>query len=69
MSAHADASELMTWLKNFKRPPEMTWLVHGEPSGIEALEGRIEQELGWRAQAGEYLHKVDLSAAPTATAS
>ncbi len=41
MSAHADAGEIMRWLSNFKRPPSMTYLVHGEPQALTALEARI----------------------------
>ena len=33
MSAHADADEILRWLSGFSRPPEMTYLVHGEAAG------------------------------------
>ena len=38
MSAHADAGEILRWLSGFSRPPAMTYLVHGEPVALEALE-------------------------------
>jgi metallo-beta-lactamase family protein len=44
MSAHADAGEILRWLSLFKRPPAMTYLVHGEPAALQALKGRIEAE-------------------------
>jgi metallo-beta-lactamase family protein len=47
MSAHADANEIMRWLKGFKRPPALTCLVHGEPVPMDALRDRIVRELGW----------------------
>jgi metallo-beta-lactamase family protein len=47
MSAHADADEIMRWLSGFSRPPRMTYLVHGESSGLEALAGRITSEKQW----------------------
>jgi len=31
MSAHADASEIVRWLRTFPAPPTTTYLVHGEP--------------------------------------
>ena len=47
MSAHADAGEIMRWLSGFARPPRMTYLVHGEASGLEALAARITSEKQW----------------------
>lgn len=47
MSAHADAGEIIRWLRTFKRSPQMTYLVHGEPVAQEALQKRIAAELKW----------------------
>jgi len=47
MSAHADANEIMRWLKNFTRPPQLTCLVHGEAGPMDTLKARIERELQW----------------------
>ena len=47
MSAHADANEIMRWLKNFTKPPQLTCLVHGEPGPMDTLKARIERELSW----------------------
>ncbi|RAK68744.1 MBL fold metallo-hydrolase RNA specificity domain-containing protein [Phenylobacterium kunshanense] len=47
LSAHADAGEILRWLGGFERPPERTFIVHGEANGSEALKLRIESELGW----------------------
>jgi metallo-beta-lactamase family protein len=60
MSAHADADEIMQWLRGFTRPPRTTYLVHGEPSAQAALKARIEQELGWHVHIPEYLERVQL---------
>jgi metallo-beta-lactamase family protein len=46
-SGHADADELMAWLRNFKTPPRQTFVVHGEPEASDALRQRIARELGW----------------------
>lgn len=47
LSAHADADEIMVWLRGFARPPRMTFITHGEPDASGALKRRIEAELGW----------------------
>jgi metallo-beta-lactamase family protein len=45
LSAHADQSELIDWLKNFKQLPGKIYLVHGEPSAQEALRVKIQDSL------------------------
>lgn len=60
LSAHADADELMRWLRNFQRPPQKTFLVHGEPEAAEALQLRIREELGWPCHIAGHLEKVGL---------
>jgi metallo-beta-lactamase family protein len=60
MSAHADAGEIMRWLSGFTRPPSMTYLVHGEPSALTALETTIKSKLGWPVHIAAYLERVQL---------
>lgn len=60
MSAHADAGEIVRWLRGFERAPAMTYVVHGEPPALEALQARIQRELGWRTHAPDYLERVEL---------
>jgi metallo-beta-lactamase family protein len=48
-SVHADADELVAWLGTAPRPPEVVYLVHGEPSASQALADRVRAELGWAA--------------------
>ena len=61
MSAHADAEEIMRWTSAFTRAPAMTYLVHGEPTALEALRGRIQTERGWPVQVAKYLDRVELA--------
>jgi metallo-beta-lactamase family protein len=60
MSAHADAGEILRWLKNFTQPPQMTYIVHGEPVAAEGLEQRVRGELKWSTHIAKYLERVDL---------
>jgi metallo-beta-lactamase family protein len=61
MSAHADANEILRWLKNFTQPPQTTFIVHGEPSAAAALEQRIRSELKWSTHVAKHLERVDLN--------
>jgi metallo-beta-lactamase family protein len=61
MSAHADADEILHWLRGFKRPPRRTFIVHGEPDAAEALRARIAGELKWRADVAAHLQRVPLA--------
>ncbi|MBN8718681.1 MAG: MBL fold metallo-hydrolase [Sediminibacterium magnilacihabitans] len=45
LSAHADQSELIEWLKSFQQLPLKIFLVHGEPSAQEVLRVKIQDEL------------------------
>src|SRR5262249_25478643 len=60
MSAHADAGEILRWLSGFKRPPAMTYLVHGEPAALDALKQRIETERGWPTHIARYEERVEI---------
>ena len=53
-SAHADAKQLLDWLRTSPKPPAQVYVVHGERSASDALRGRIERELGWRALVPEH---------------
>ena len=58
MSAHADAGEIIGWLRTFPAAPGITYLVHGEPIAQVALKARIERELGWKVQVPQYGERV-----------
>lgn len=59
-SAHADANEILDWLRTAPRPPRKVFVTHGEPDAADALRVRIERELGWAAEVPDYQDKVDL---------
>ncbi len=60
MSAHADAGEIIRWLRTFPRPPKVTYLVHGEIVAQDALKLRITKELGWIVEVPQHGQKVDI---------
>jgi metallo-beta-lactamase family protein len=52
-SAHADANQLLAWLRRMPKAPDQVYVVHGELAASDALRGRIKHELGWRATVPE----------------
>ncbi len=54
LSAHADARQVMDWLRGFRRPPDRTFVTHGEPAAADSLRMRIEEELGWNVTVPDY---------------
>jgi metallo-beta-lactamase family protein len=60
LSAHADAGEILEWLRNFKAPPTRTFITHGEPAAADALRHRIERGLRWTCHLPYYLEPVEL---------
>jgi len=61
LSAHADADEIMAWLRQFQAAPQSTFVTHGEPAASDALRHRIEEELGWPCRVPEHQEEVELS--------
>ena len=59
-SAHADREEILRWLGGFKRPPAMTYVVHGEADAAEALRDAIQSRLGWNAAVAQDGQRVTL---------
>jgi metallo-beta-lactamase family protein len=59
-SAHADREEILRWLGGFRRPPGMTYVVHGEAGAAEALRDAIVSGLGWNAAVAQDGQRVTL---------
>jgi metallo-beta-lactamase family protein len=60
MSAHADASEIMNWLRTVTTPPQTTYLVHGEAGAQDVLKARIESTFGWRVHTPQHGERVEV---------
>lgn len=61
LSAHADAGEILAWLRGFSQVPRRTFVTHGEPAAADAMRARIERELGWSVTMPDYLQTVELT--------
>jgi metallo-beta-lactamase family protein len=61
LSAHADADEILGWLRQFNTPPKMTFVTHGELSASDSLRHRIEEELNWPCMVAEYRQEFELT--------
>jgi metallo-beta-lactamase family protein len=59
-SGHADADEILQWMRTAPSAPRMVYLTHGEPDAADTLRGRVQRELGWRARVPGHLEQVGL---------
>jgi metallo-beta-lactamase family protein len=59
-SGHADSTEILRWLGNFRQPPRTTFVVHGEPESSAALAAAIQKSLGWKTHIPELGERVTL---------
>ena len=59
-SAHADRTQLISWLGNLEEPPKRVFLVHGQERSIEMLSAKIESELGFSVTAPYFGEEYDL---------
>jgi metallo-beta-lactamase family protein len=60
MSAHADQGEILRWLSGFTEPPATTYLVHGEPTALEALRAKVAGDLRWTVHIAAHQERVQL---------
>lgn len=59
-SAHADYNEILAYLMGFNRPPEKTFIIHGEPESSKALAEKIRDRFGWDVVIPEYKQSFEL---------
>ncbi|MBT8299578.1 MAG: MBL fold metallo-hydrolase, partial [Maribacter sp.] len=60
LSAHADQSELVHWLKGVENIPEKTFLVHGEPTALDAFRSKITDEFSWNVHIPKLYEQITL---------
>ena len=59
-SGHADREELLTWLARLPVPPKQVFVVHGGANVSQAFAALIQERLGWKATAPDFLQQVAL---------
>ena len=61
-SVHADAAEVVNWLRQAPRAPASCYAVHGEPEAAQAMAQRIRGQLGWNVTVPSLGQRVPLDA-------
>lgn len=59
-SGHADYTEVLAWLMGFNRPPEKTFIVHGDSDASASLAEKIRLQYGWDVVVPAWGDKFDL---------
>ncbi|MBI4959267.1 MAG: MBL fold metallo-hydrolase [Desulfovibrio sp.] len=59
-SAHAGQSQILDWLRHFKKNGMEVFLVHGENGAMNTLSGLIESRFGFTVHKPEYLEECTL---------
>ena len=60
-SAHADSSQIVSWLRSIKTPPKQVFVTHGEPESADFMVRKVTDDLGWPARVPELGEKVELN--------
>ena len=47
LSAHADQQDLLNWMSDIKNIPEKVYLIHGEPTVLDAFRVKIKETYNW----------------------
>ena len=61
MSAHADSTEILAWLKTCRRAPNTVFLNHGEAHAADAMRLSIKHGLGWNTMVPLLGQQVELN--------
>jgi len=60
LSAHADRTALLAWLRNFRRAPDRLFVVHGEPDTAQSFAEALRRERGWAPQVPRYRERSEI---------
>ena len=60
LSAHADRTELITWLDQFSHSPKMTFVVHGEEESSKRFAETIKDNYGWSVTLPQLNESIEL---------
>jgi len=56
-SGHADLPGLLSWARNFAKPPDQTFIVHGDLEAAQELAARMRNDLGYQKVTIPSLHQ------------
>jgi len=65
LSGHADRDELLRWVESAPGPPQLVFLVHGEPESAAALGAAVHEKYGCRTvipELGEHFDVLEMLA-------
>ncbi|PIB38160.1 MBL fold metallo-hydrolase RNA specificity domain-containing protein [Maribacter sp. 4G9] len=60
LSAHADQNELLYWTDAIENVPEKVFLIHGEPSALDALRVKLKDTKGWNCQIPKQYETIEI---------
>ncbi|KGL62505.1 MBL fold metallo-hydrolase RNA specificity domain-containing protein [Polaribacter sp. Hel1_85] len=60
LSAHADQQDLLNWMRHIKNIPEEVFLIHGEPTALDAFRVKIKDTYNWRVTIPKLESEVEL---------
>jgi metallo-beta-lactamase family protein len=61
LSAHADQQGLLDWISNIKNIPEAVYLVHGEPTALDAFRVKLRDTYNWQVQVPQLYDIVEIN--------
>lgn len=61
LSAHADQQGILEWVSDIKNIPEHTFLIHGEPTALQALRVKLQDSFHWNTSVPKLNEVVELS--------
>ncbi len=50
LSGHADVDELLDWISEIKKSPEIVYLIHGEAHALDSFRLKIKDTYGWKVK-------------------
>jgi len=54
LSCHADYNETLAWLMGFNKPPEKTFIIHGEDDARESMAQKIRDRYNWNVTVPDF---------------
>jgi metallo-beta-lactamase family protein len=59
-SGHGDYNEILAWLMGFNKPPERTFIVHGDGDASKTMADKIRSHFGWEVTVPKFKDSFEL---------